>query len=498
MSTDKEQVILRALYEQNPWWVKEAVPEELVYPLKKPFRRRDFFVLRDKLHEKEISAIIGPRQVGKTTTIYQLIDYLLNPDGIDAMFNIKVDPKRIIYFSFDYPRLVTEISINDVLDIYFTDVLREEPQKLKARVYFFLDEVCRIENWSELLKGWQDLKYDIKFVVSHSSSSKVYKGASESLIGRIAPFIMFPLKFVDIVRFYNEETCEKINDLCLSTRNAFSQAINSGDIKIFFEKLKCMRSDLVPHEQAIKALLQEYLLKDGYPGLLGVKSLRVCSEKLRTYLHLTLYKDIVQVFGVRNPKALDDLVVSLASESSSLVDISSLSKTLSIRFDTLKKYLDHLEDVFLISRSEFYSGSRSKRIRKQDKIYLTNVGLRNVLLETMDESLLNNPTALGTVVETLVYDHCKRLRFCLAGPPANLFYWRNSQKHEVDIVMEVFQKTIPIEVTYRGDIPAKKLRVIDEFTKKYRSPLSIMVTKDNLDFKGKTVYIPLWLFLLIC
>jgi len=133
---ENKYVVLHALYEQNPWWVSGVVPEEFIKPIKTletPFKRRDFFVLRNKLAEKEITAIVGPRQVGKTTILYQLIDSLIQER--------KIDPKRALYFSFDYPRLKAEI--NEVLDAYATSVLREPLQELRAPIYVFLDEVFK-------------------------------------------------------------------------------------------------------------------------------------------------------------------------------------------------------------------------------------------------------------------------------------------------------------------------------------------------------------------
>lgn len=487
-----EQTVVRALYEQNPWWISGIVPEDLIKPIReldKPFKRRDFFVLRNKLDEKEITAIIGPRQVGKSTTMYHLIDFLIRER--------KIDPRRVLFFSFDYPRLNAKASLNDVFDAYAINILREPFQSLRAPVYIFLDEVCRVEGWSRLLKGWHDLRYPIKFVVSHSSSSEVLRGASESLVGRISPFIMLPLKFVDIVRFYEPEAGEVINNLSLEMREAFSRAIKDEDANALFASLRETRSSLTPHENFLKAILQVYLLKDGYPGLLDINSWKICTQKLRDYLSLTLYKDVVQIFGIRDPVALEELVILLADASSSLIEYSALSDTLSMKLDTVKSYLDYLEAVFLISRAEFYSKRRAARIRKRDKIYVINVGLRNALLGQLDESLLRDTTALGKVVETVVYEHCLRLYSYLSGHLTKPFYWRSPQGHEVDIVLEVARRTVPVEVTY-GEIPSGKLKGIEEFEREFAPPLSMVVTRDTFSLKGKRIYIPLWLFLLIC
>jgi len=489
----EEQIVLRALYDQNPWWLEGNVPKELVKPLKDlktPFKRRDFFVLRDKLNEKEITAIVGPRQVGKTTTLYQLVDYLIKKK--------EVDPKRVFYFSFDHPLLPPQLSLNRVLETYATAVLREPLRRLRAPVYVFLDEICRVKDWSRLLKGWYDLKCQIKFVVSHSSSSEILTGASESLVGRISPFLMMPLKFVDVVRFYEPEVGETINRVSLRMRRAVFRAIKVGNAWGLFSDLREMRRQLAPWETTIKALLRDYLLRDGYPGLLGTSSLKACARKLRDYLSLTLYKDVVQIFNIRDPRAIEELMILLADATSQLIEYSQLSETLGVKLDTLKSYLNYLEMVFLISRAEFYSKSRAKRIRKRNKAYVANVGLRNALLGELDESLLRDPAALGRVAETVVHEHCVRLGFNLSGGSAKLFYWRDVQGREVDIIMEVGRRPVPIEVTLADELPTKKFQGLEEFMRIHRCPLGFVVTKEVLELRGAVVYVPLWMFLLVC
>ena len=110
MAQRNEREILRSLHDQNPWWTSNEVPEVLA----KPFRRRDFYTLRDTMGEEEIQAVVGPRQVGKTTVMYQLVEHLLE----------EVDPRRVLYFSFDYPYIgtLTEAHLNDMLDIYSAEL----------------------------------------------------------------------------------------------------------------------------------------------------------------------------------------------------------------------------------------------------------------------------------------------------------------------------------------------------------------------------------------
>jgi len=97
-----------------------------------------------------------------------------------------------------------------------------------------------------------------------------------------------------------------------------------------------------------------------------------------------------------------------------------------------------------------------------------------------------------------VYEHCRRLQFHLSGPGARIFYWRTPQDHELDIVMEAASRPVPVEVTSGDEVPSKKLRGLEEFEKEHHPPFSLIVTRNTLDLRGRRVYLPLWLFLLMC
>jgi len=491
LSSEVEQKLIKVINNQNVWWTTQNVPESL----SKPYRRRDFYFLKDKIKEKEILAIIGPRQIGKTTLLYQLIEHLIK-------FK-KINPKRILYLSFDYPYLttITDTPINDILEIYSTQILQESVSKLKDTIYLFFDEICKLKEWSRILKGWYDLKYQIKIIVSDSSSSDVLKGSSESLVGRINPYIMLSMKFIDVINYYESKNkiVSLLNKINCDLREALTESIKKTNPKKFYNQIKIAYTLLVPYEDSFKIYLQKYFLKDGYPELLDIEDLRFCAEKLGNYLNLTLYKDIVKIFNIRDPKTLDELITLLADSTGQRINIDSLSKTLSIKRDTLKKYLNYLESAFMISKSEYYAKSRASRIRKQKKMYLHNTGLRNTLIGSLNDSLLNNNRELGKIAEMLVFEHTKRLKFCLeSGIEPNLFYWRTNQGDEVDIIIELFQKPIPIESKYSKDIRKSDLKGIYEFLKKNKKSFGIVITKDHYDLKENIVYIPLWLFLLMC
>lgn len=485
--------LMRALNEQNMWW-REGSPSE---KFAKPFRRRDFYPLLKEYDKKEVIAFVGQRQVGKTTVLYQIIEELIK--------KYQVNPKRIIYFSFDNPFIGLTHSkernlINDILDVYSVNVLKESFSYLKEPIYVFFDEICKYPNWSEILKGWYDLKHPIKFYISDSSCSDVLKGSSESLAGRIKIQIMLSFKFIDYVKYkFRSPAADILNFINWDLRNKLLQFIKEEDAGELFDFIKDIYFTLNPVENQIKTLMNEYLLKDGFPELFDINSLDENRLKLQNYLSLTIQKDLMRIFEIRNPKALEELISLIAAESSQLFVYSNVAELLSITDDTVKEYLGYLESIFLISRSEFYSKSRASRIRKSDKIYLNNVGLRNVLLNKLNEDFFKDSRDLGKVAESLVQDHCRRLKFCfeLSSNP-ELYYWKSRNNHEVDIVVEIHNKPIPIEVKYRNKVSSSELKGIKNFISEGLSSYGFVITKDELDIREDLVFIPLWLFLLIC
>lgn len=483
--------IIRALNEQNPWWI-EGTPSE---KFAKKFRREEFYHIKKETEKKEITAVIGQRQVGKTTILYQLVDYLINEQ------NIK--PQNILYFSFDNPywgisQSKSENLINDILDVYSINILNSPFSKTKGKIYIFFDEITKFKGWSERLKGWYDLKYPIKFVISDSSSSSVMKGSSESLVGRIRINIMLSFKFIDYVRYKNQDKSvttilDKIN---CDLRESFIDLMAKEDVNEIFSFIKKFYADVVHAENEFKMYSRNYMLKDGFPEILDMDIID-CRRKLYDYISLTLQKDLLKMFDIRNPKALEDLTTFIAAESSQVFTYENIARNLSITDDTVREYLDYLESVFLISREQFYSKSRAKRMRKQDKIYLNNVGLRNVLVNRLNEQLFTDEKELGKIAETLVHDHAKRL-FCLDGTKPEVFYWKNKNGKEVDVIAEVKNKAVPIEVKYKNSLSSDDLKGINSFISQKQSSFGFVITKDRIDKKENLIFIPLWMFLLLC
>ena len=176
----------------NPWLDNKKINNQFLLGRK----RKEFNDIIKRIDDKRILSIIGPRRVGKSILIYQTIDYLLKEK--------KVDNKRILLFSGDDPNLFFSKTdkLSDVLDVYFNEILEENITNLKSKVYIFIHEVHFIENWQNYLKVYFDRKYNIKFIVTGSSSVHLFKDANDSLFGRIENIYVLPLTFNQFINFY--------------------------------------------------------------------------------------------------------------------------------------------------------------------------------------------------------------------------------------------------------------------------------------------------------
>jgi predicted AAA+ superfamily ATPase len=487
----RDDEILGLLYQHNPWWAKKPIAESKI----KPFKRRDYYKIVDRLTDDKILALVGPRQVGKTTIVYQLIQKLLNEDGINA--------REIFFLSLDDPYLNVSVkNLERIFELYATSILKRPLDELKEkgteRIYVFLDEIQSVDNWELILKRWYDLGYRMKFVITGSSSVSILDGASEALVGRIHPQVVLPMKFLEYIRFKEGDVAEAVGSSNKRMRTALKTALMENRPEEFYRVINEEFKALLPYRDRILVHLNQYLIKGGYPEIAGTDDMTVAAEYLKNYIHLTIYKDIVRTKKIRDPVALEHLFAILAKNSSLIVNREELGRNLGLKRDTLNMYIYLLKTAFLISEVEFYSESRVKMARRAKKIFVNDAGIRNVSASVFDEQTLTNDSQIGKIIETVIADHTRRLRFNLeASAFPSLFYWR--ENFEVDFVIDPFNKKLPIEVKYRHSIDeSADLQGLRAFGRKFRPPLSLVVTKDSISIKGSTTMIPAWLYLLMC
>ena len=139
------------------------------------FKRPGYAELLRHIGDHPAHAILGARQVGKTTLLYQLAARLVAGG----------DPKRVMVARLDEPGMFpSHDNLRRMLDMYSHRVLGESLYALSKRTYVLLDEVQAARNWQQEVKGIVDRRGPMTFIVSGSSSADIF-GNTESLIGRI-------------------------------------------------------------------------------------------------------------------------------------------------------------------------------------------------------------------------------------------------------------------------------------------------------------------------
>lgn len=471
---------LAILNKYNKWWNREKLVEQ-------EFKRRDFYQLRQKLEEQRITVLLGPRRVGKTELIKQLINNLLSTG---------VDPKRILYLSVDAEELrLAKASLNDIMDAYAKFIVKEPLDNFSNKHYIFLDEIQSQERWHVIIKNWYDLKYNLKIFVSGSSSVALSKGAMESLLGRFEKYELYPLKFSETVQYRYPKLFE--DNKWKEVRATLLNAISSKTVLTLFKQFEDLYGTLSPAQKNIEILLNRYLVVGGYPEYLEEQDFSRINTLLREKIESSFYRDIVLQHRVRSPYALRDLFADLALHSSQKFNINSAANDFGIERPTLKAYIGYLEDMYLISNTVFFSKSRRVRGRRLKKMYIQDPGIRNAAINRLDELLLKEGQEVGMVVESITADHLRRLRFSLErAASSEIFYWEG-KKGEVDFVLEIKRNAIPIEVKYREDIETGDTKSTKEFIDEKGSPFGIILTKKQFAITENILYIPLWLFLMI-
>ena len=164
---------IQVLKDLNSWWSDPAV----VRPEPPPYRRPRVMDLAARLKREKglIEVVRGPRQVGKTTGIYHIVQDLLR-DGTPGT--------DILLVRFDLEVLREEPSALRTILRWFVERVRQRPLDRGGPAFVFLDEIHKLRRWHEEVKHIGDT-FPLRMLLTGSSSVLVARGGRESLAGRV-------------------------------------------------------------------------------------------------------------------------------------------------------------------------------------------------------------------------------------------------------------------------------------------------------------------------
>jgi len=339
------------------------------------------------------------------------------------------EPKNIIYFSFDEFR---EVEIRKVIREY-EEMLEKDFRE--GKYLLLLDEIQKLSNWEDQIKRIYDTFKNIKIIISGSESLFIKKKSKETLAGRIFEFKVEPLSFKEFLSF---------------------KGVKFRPVGLY--------------EKELIKLFNEFTLTQGFPELVGIKDKDIIKKYIReSIVEKVIYRDIPKLFKIRDITTIESLLNILMEEPGQLIEISSLAKELKISRQTLSNYLTYLEESFLIRKLYNFSRSRRKVERKLKKYYPTIVSVD--LLFREDE-----------------FSKSKVFEWLLVNQLKAEFFWRDSYKNEVDVVL-ANRKPVPIEIKY-GKIDVKgllafmrKFKVNEGYIISYRKEEKRRVDKKTISIK---------------
>ena len=451
----------------NEWWSSGEIPTELVPKT----RRLVFSELKKLIDGHRITNITGLRRTGKTTLMFQLMDMLIRQRG--------VDPKNILFIPCDDLELRgMDDLIGKAVTTYFEDILKRDYRKETA--YIFIDEIHWVEDWQFRLKGYHDLAYKMKFIISGSSAVKIRRKQKESLVGRIEDVIIFPLSFAEFLSFKEGSIDRAFPGIPLPE-------ITYENIEEWYWK--------GPRQRVldIRAILDEYMLVGGLPEWFKSGNLREWQTRIRDdVIRRVVYDDIAQLFNVRSGTKIEDILKLLSAFQSRTYSYNSIADTVGLDNITATRYVDYLRESHLLFELRNYSSTRDRQIRKNYRYIVVDTGIRNSLEFNRELS----QDDIGYLVEGVVQQH---VLWHAARELWEVFFWLD--KVEVDIVVKIGRTLIPIEVKYQNEPSMGDLKGLFRFMERYKVKKGFVITKDKLSKEkrdGKEIlFIPLWLFLCV-
>jgi predicted AAA+ superfamily ATPase len=418
----------------------------------------------------------GPRRVGKTILLRQIIDSLLME---------RVSASRIIYVPFD--ELPTLIGLKEpVLAIarwYEREILRANfnaEARLARPAFLLLDEVQNIESWAPQVKNLVD-NHGVRVLVTGSSSLRIEAGR-DSLAGRITTFDLGPLLLREISELRFRQSVEPFWPDNGMERIAL--------LSFWKEAVDRARQETEARREAFKAFSE----RGAYP--IAHERASTAWPEVADYLNETVIKRAIQHdlrMGTRGQKRDEKLLEEVfrlccryaGQTPGQAVFVPEIQQALAgnIGWNRIITYLRFLDGTLLIRLIQPLE-LRIKRRKSRPKICLCDHALRASWLQEVvpldPQGLSENPhltDLAGHLAESV-------LGYFLASIP-NLdvaHFPQRGAEPEVDFILTAGTRRIPVEVKYRKRIdPQEDTRGLRAFLEKtvYNAPLGLLVTLDD-------------------
>jgi len=289
----------------------------------------------------------------------------------------------------------------------------------------FIDEAQRIENIGLTLKIITDQFKEVQLLVSGSSAFEL-----KNLTGRKWQYHLFPISWHE-----------------LEAKLGYVKAIQQ---------------------------LEQRLLFGMYPDLLNNLGDEI--EILKTLTDSYLYKDILAVNSIKKPEVLEKLLQALAFQAGQEVSYNELSQLLGIDKNTVNSYIDILENGYIIFKLPSFSKNLRNEIKRNQKIYFYDNGVRNAILNDFRPLELRQDK--GALWENFLISERLKLN-AYNKTLAQSYFWRTTSQQEIDYIETTAEKLSAFEFKWKAK---SKVKIPKTFENTYNTKVEIIDTENFTRF----------------
>lgn len=265
------------------------------------------------------------------------------------------------------------------------EVATKRKEFLMAKGNLIIDEAQNMPEVFSMLQVMVDENPELRYVVTGSNNFSLMQNITQSMAGRAAMLTLLPLSF----------------------------------------------SELTADDKSIDA--DAMMLRGFYPAVLAKKI--PARDAYRQYYNTYLQRDILQVLNIRNMDEFRRFVVLCAARVGTEFNAQGLSNEIGVSIHTIQSWMNVLEASYIVFHLRPFYRNIGKRLVKKPKIYFYDSGLVCYLLGIQNAEQLSSHPLRGQIFENMVVADMMKGLFN-KGLDNNLFFFRDSSQHEVDVVQE--------------------------------------------------------------
>lgn len=390
-------------------------------------------VLLEASKSFQVITLYGSRQVGKTTTVNMLF----------------ADEFEFVTLDDAEERELAENNPRAFLESHPWPLIIDEVQKAVG----LLSEIKKIVDKQRLEWMKNNESRRLMYILTGSNQFELQEGISESLAGRTA-----------IINMSGFTQIEK-------------RGAHGSLFEVDFDLLMKKQHDNPYYYRSSQQIFED-IFQGGMPDIITGESKRDIYYK--SYIDTYIEKDVRKLISASSEMQFRKFIALLALRTAQEVVYSDLSNALGINVDTVKRWISILQTSGIIYLLEPYMSNASKRIIKAPKLYFLDTGLCAYLCKWPNSEMLMDCAMNGAFFETYVVSEIIKSFYNNGVEPQQyIYYYRDIDKKEVDILLVKDGALYPVEIKkgVKPNKPTKNFNVLE----KYNMPIKRGMLIDNAE-----------------